>query len=327
MAGTARVLSSMVRRTSASLVDVSRYSEGYGKELAEFIRRILWGGRAVDETNASLLRSYQLRNTVHDGGFRRTPIGVVIGDADFARFYKGSHISRISRVRFLGTRAADSSYLGYFRIAVPKGVDAADFVRRWQSGKRHDVPQAEWTPSPFGPAALEGRPPVRIAMHHGKDGFVTEIMRKPLRAPFGRTLPDRAYRTRFLDADDLVGLLRQDRYLRFALKAHPDSAIWLSGCRTSDHEAQVIADAFNRTTHFSTGITETFNSRLLIVAVPGNPVVPFSVTDEVLRDFDSSLVSAPPGLRNVGEKLEWSATAIYVEADSLVPPIQTVTPK
>jgi hypothetical protein len=160
-----------------------------------------------------------------------------------------------------------------------------------------------------------------------RTAFVTEIMRKPRRAPFGRTLPDRAYRTRFLDADDLVGLLRQDRYLRFALKAHPDRAIWLSGCRTSDHEAQVIADAFNRTTHFSTGITETFNSRLLIVAVPGNPVVPFSVTDEVLRDFDSSLVSAPPGLRNVGEKLEWSATAIYVEADSLVPPIQTVTPK
>src|SRR5262245_15038207 len=330
MAESARRVLAIARRSlSNSFDDLSRYSARHYERLAHRIRLIVWGGDTVDEASASLLRAYRLRNTVWDkeavpdGGFRRMPIGVVIGGDDFAGFHKGLHISRKSRDRFPGTRAADSSYLGYFLVRVPHGVKVSDLVR-WRIGEPL-WPEAEWIPLPFGPAALEGRPPVRIAAHNGADGFVTEIMKKPRQAPFGRTLKDRAYRRVFVNAGDLVELLQQNTYLQDALKAHPTSAIWFSACGTTVDQGRVIASGLGRDTYISTGVSETFSSHLLNVAVPGNPFVPFSLTDQALQHFHSTLDRAPENLGKVGQKFGWSATAIYVEADSLVPPIQMVT--
>jgi hypothetical protein len=330
MPGTARVLLAATRRTSASVDDLSRHGEEYWMSLADLMRWFVVGRRAVDETNSRLLRSYQLRNTqpLWNGGFGRTPIGVVVGDADYASFHKGSRTRFRPKPPFLGTRAADSSYLGYFRLLLPNGVDLDDHYLKWLNSEPHYKPQAEWTLSPFGPAALKGRPPVLITVHHKvHDGFGTQIMTKPQRAIFGRTLPETEYRKEFVDAEDLVGLLRQDRYLQSALAAHPDSDIWLNSCSVGQHEAQVIANAFKRTTHFSTGDTMNFRSGRLLEAVIDSSSLPFSVTDHVLLDFNSSLRSAPPELRDVGEKYGWSALAAWGDADSSVPPIQTVAPK
>jgi hypothetical protein len=70
-----------------------------------------------------------------------------------------------------------------------------------------------------------------------------------------------------------------------------------------------------------------FRSGRLLEAVIDSSSLPFSVTDHVLLDFNSSLRSAPPELRDVGEKYGWSALAAWGDADSSVPPIQTVAPK
>jgi hypothetical protein len=310
MPGTARVLFVAARRTSATVRDVTHHSEEYRQRLAALMRSLVEDLRDVDTQSSISLRSYQLRNT------QGLPIGVVIGNADYARIRKDA------------TRAADSSLLGYFRVPEPKDYNPY-----------YDKPQTEWIPwrspsspsgpeSPFGPDALQGHPPVLINLHNNvHDGFVTEIMTEPRRAVFGRTLPDTAYRKEYVDAEDLVERLRRDRYWQSALAAaHPKSGIWLRSCGVGQHEAQVIANAFKRTTHFSTGIIGSIPAGLLVDAVRDNSSVPFSVTYDVLRKFESSLDSAPAELSEVGEKYGWSSLVVFGNADSPVPLIRTVTP-
>jgi len=294
------------------------------------MRSLAEDSRDVDTQSSISLRSYQLRNTqqLPDRRLRRRPIGVIVSNAGDAAFAKGSRARSPNRA-FLGILAADSSYLGYFRLPVPKGVDPDDLFWRRQRGLPHYKPQAEWIRSPFGPAdeLLQGRPPVWIVIHHDEDGFATELTKDPRRPAFGRTLPDKEYRKELVDAEELVERLRRDRYWQSALAAHPDSAIWLAACGVGQHEAQVIANAFNRTTHFPTGRRTTFLDPTPLVGTESDSSrLSFSVTDDVRRDFNSSLESSPAELRAVGEKYGWSALAVWGDADSLVPLIQTVTP-
>jgi hypothetical protein len=324
----ADVLRVAARRTSVTVGKFAYDSQQDRKRLADLIRRFRRVFHVVDETNSTVLRSYRLQNTLlRNRDFRRTPIGVFVGNAADAAYRKGSRTWSTPKRHFLGSRAADSSYLGYFWLPVPKGYNLSEFYARLRNGIPYYQPLAEWTPSPFGPAALQGRPPVLINLHHDIRGFETQIMTKPQPAVFGRILPDTEYRKEFVSAEDLVQRLLDDRYLQAALAAHPKSDIFLKACGVGHREAQVIANAFNRTTHFSTGVTGTLPSGELFDAVRGNSTHPFSVTDDVLRKFDSSLRSAPPELRDVGDEYGWSVLMAFGDADSRVLPIQTVTPK
>src|SRR5262249_29654781 len=153
-------------------------------------------------------------------------IGVVVANADDAILEKGL-IGRVAPdATFLGGRAANSSYLGYFWIPEPEGTAQPDFWERWmerfaekpmKNEPRHRPP-AKWIESPFRRAVLAGRPPLEISIHHGMEvGFATEIVKKCRQAAFGRILPEKAYREKFLAAGDLVGVLLQDTFLKRAL--------------------------------------------------------------------------------------------------------------
>jgi hypothetical protein len=320
-----RVLSDAARRTSITVGKFAYHSKEDRQRLAALMRSLAEDSRDVDTQSSILLRSYRLQNR------RRRPIGVFVGNANDAARFKGARRTdeegkrpqpKPPKPSFLGTRAADLSYLGYFRLHVPEGVDPfEDVYQRWLKGEPHYKPQAEWiSSSPFGSDALQGRPPVLINLHHGKNGFVTQIMNEPRRPVIGRTLPDAEYRKEFVAAGDLVELLLRDRHLKSALFANPKSDIFLGACSVSKGEAQVIADALGRTTHFSTGHTMIFDPTQLFRPVSDNPRLPFSVTGEPLLGLISSLEGAPPQLTNVGRVHGWSALATFGD-------IQTVTAK
>lgn len=332
MRGTADVLRVAARRTAVTIGEFAYHSKEDRQRLARLIRRFRGDFHVVDEQGSRVLKSYRLQTTQTrpGGGFRKTLIGLVAENADDATYRKGSRTRTTPKRHFLGSRAADSSYLGYFWLPVPEGYNLADFYARRRNGEPYYMPRAIWTPSPFGPAALKGNPPVQVVLHHGirdgKEVFATEIKTTSRRDVFGCRLPDTEYRKELVGVEDLVGLLQDDRYLQALLKSYPDSPIWLRSCGVGQHEAQAIATAFNRTTHFSTGYVGTLPSGELFDAVSGDSRHPFSVTEDELRKFDSSMRNAPLELRDVGDVYGWSALVAFGDADSRVLPIQTVTP-
>jgi hypothetical protein len=307
------------RRTSAAGSELIRYHQRCGEELAEFVRRVSRGGRAVDETNASELRAYRLRAR-QPGSLRLTPSGIVV-----------THGLEAMSARAWAEAANTTSYAGYFKITAPNGVDPSDY---YSICRRFELrPPAEWIKSPWlweervdtGRAVLRGHPPIRIAMHGNAERFTAHIRKEPQRLVFGLPLPDDAYREELVDADVLVGLLGQNEYLQDALKKNPQADLWLTSCETNGERARVIAEGIGRRTHYSTGETVTFitprSDHTYDVANR------FALTDEAQLEFVKSMESLPKDLRLVGEKFGWSGTGVFVKADSKLPAIATLTPR
>lgn len=310
MQRTGQALSAAALRASYSLRYFIRHRTQEVMDMADDICRFLVGVDAADRLNSRLLLpTYNLRRTVAvmkegavgdaDFDFCRRQIGLVIGNADYARLH-----------RTFGTRGAESWHLGYFRITV---ID-----RR---------PQVEWLLSPFRKAAVEKRPPVVVTSHHDERGFATYFMTEPLRRGLQKQpVPNAAYRERFVNAQEMGEILWRNRRLRSILDRYPDSDVFLNSCLVSEGEAEVIAKKIRRKLYYSTGESMNFHYSRSVDAVGDSSILPFSVTDDVRQAFHSSLDAAPENFTKVGNENGWSVLAVFADAGSL-PPINMVTPK
>jgi hypothetical protein len=304
----ADVLRVVARRTAVTIGDFAYHSEQDRKRIAALMRQFRGYFRVVDEQGSRKLRSHQLLDA------QQRPFGVVIGNDDYAR-------PRL----YLGRRR-DSSLEGYWLLPVPKGWDIDTFNERRRNGEPYYMPRAKWiTPSPFGP----GKPTV-VNLHHDpiRHRFTVEIKATSRRDAFGVMKPDTDYWEEFVDAEDLVELLRVNDDLEAALRLG-GNGIWLRSCSVDPREARHLAKVLG-VTHFSTGDTSTWPAEWLFSARSGNSTQPFAVTDDELRKFAKSLGIAAPdplGVEGDNEWTRWSTLLVFGDVDSRVLPIQTVTPK
>jgi hypothetical protein len=298
----------MARRSAVTLGRFAYHSKQDREHLAALLHQVPRHFRVVDEQGSRKLRYFPLLDS------QQRPTGIVIGDDEY-----------VMRRVDLGKRH-DSSRSGYWLLPVPEGYDLNKFYERRRNGEPYYMPRAKWiTPSPFGP----GKPTV-VNLHHDpiRHRFTVEIKATSRRDAFGVMKPDTDYWEEFVDAEDLVELLRVNDDLEAALRLG-GNGIWLRSCSVDPREARHLAKVLG-VTHFSTGDTSTWPAEWLFSARSGNSTQPFAVTDDELRKFAKSLGIAAPdplGVEGDNEWTRWSTLLVFGDVDSRVLPIQTVTPK
>lgn len=336
MAEVAKVMSVAARQIAAGAADLAQHHGGHFDNMAKHIWGSAGGARALDDraligfaptssvlnngapaANPALLRSYWLRRVEISGGrVVRRPIGVIIGDHDLARE---------NRQRF---RAPDASHFGHVQVRLRE--DPLEFLARWQAGQVSRLPQAKWVPSPYFESAVrQQRPPVVIALHHGDGEFQVIMLDDPPRRRFGVTVPENRFRTLGVDGGQLVELLQRDRILQGALDANPGSDIWLLACDAGG-QAQVVADAFGRTTHAPSGLAIVHTSDVMVQQAKDGTALPYAVGKPLLRDMMASLHAAPLEQRVVASAGGWNITTVWVQPDPVtgkfVRPVVTCHP-